>query len=124
MYSPERARDMVWLSGIVTYEQASEILERIGHQPAPPVSIWRQTQDYGQRLTEQVAHQAELVSVEGVVLPACKQDHDQRKGVSMDGGMVNVRDEGWKELKVGTVFDIDMRLEYDDQAKEWAEGVC
>jgi len=121
VYSPERAKDIVWLSGLVTYEQASKILERIGRLPTPPASIWRLSQAYGERLQEQVAHQAELVSVERVVLPTCKQDHGQRKGISMDGGMVHIRDEGWKELKVGTVFNIEMHLEFDDEADEWAE---
>src|SRR5258708_28453938 len=31
---------------------------------------------------------------------------EARKTVSMEGGMVNVRGEGWKELKVGLVADI------------------
>lgn len=112
---------MVWLSGLVTYEQASEILARIGRQPTPPASIWRQVQTYGRRFQDRVKHEAELVSVERIALPSCKQDHNQRKGISMDGGMVHIRQEGWKELKVGTVFDIEMHLEYDDKAEEWAE---
>lgn len=105
----------------MTYEQASEVVERIGNLPTPSSSIWRLSQRYGQRMQEQVEHQSGLVSVERVVLPACKQDHDQRKGISMDGGMVHIREEGWKELKVGMVFDIEMRLEFDQRAKEWAE---
>jgi hypothetical protein len=36
----------------------------------------------------------------------------------MDGGMVNIRDEGWKEMKVGTVFDIDLRLERHPQTRD------
>lgn len=32
-------------------------------------------------------------------------------GTAMDGGMIHIRKEGWKELKVGTVFDIESRLE-------------
>ena len=35
------------------------------------------------------------------------QDHQALKGISMDGGMVNVRGEGWKEIKVGAVFDVE-----------------
>jgi hypothetical protein len=27
--------------------------------------------------------------------------------------MVNIRGEGWKEMKVGTVYDIELRLERD-----------
>ena len=39
-------------------------------------------------------------------------------GVAMDGMMVPIRQEGWKELKVGAVFDIDVRLGRDEQTHE------
>lgn len=60
------------------------------------------------------------------MLPDARLDHDQRKGVSMDGGMVNIRGEGWRELKVGAVFDVEMRLERNPQTQqldEMAHGV-
>ncbi len=65
--------------------------------------------------------QREQVSVEQIQLPDAKHDHNQRKGVSMDGGMVNIRDEGWCELKVGTIFDVDLRLERNPQTGELDE---
>jgi len=46
-----------------------------------------------------------------VVLPDAGYDHDQRQAVSMDGGMVNIGEEGWRELKVGAVFDLALRRE-------------
>ena len=36
----------------------------------------------------------------------------------MDGLMVHVRQEGWKELKVGAVFDIEVRLGTDEHTHE------
>jgi hypothetical protein len=39
----------------------------------------------------------------------------------MDGGMVNIRGEGWKEIKVGTVYDVDVRLERDAQTHDLVE---
>lgn len=44
----------------------------------------------------------------------------------MDGGFVNIREEGWRELKVGTVFDIETRLQRNPQTQaldEMAHGV-
>lgn len=32
--------------------------------------------------------------------------------------MVNIRGEGWKEFKVGTVFDVEQRWERDPQTRE------
>jgi hypothetical protein len=39
----------------------------------------------------------------------------------MDGGMVHIRGEGWKEFKVGTVFDVELRLERDPHTHELVE---
>ena len=109
---------MVWVSGLVPYGQAVQVFERIGHRQIPRWSLWAQTQQHGERLKETVEHQQEHVGVERVVLPPPGCDHGQRKGVSMDGGMVHIREEGWKEFKVGTVFDIDLRLERDPRTRD------
>ena len=117
---------MVWLSGLLPYEQCEAVFAEIGEQWLSASSIWRQTQKHGQRLLEHVEYQREQVSVERIQLPDSKHDHDQRKGVSMDGGMVNIRDDGWRELKVGTVFDVQTRLERNPQTRdldEMAHGV-
>jgi hypothetical protein len=39
----------------------------------------------------------------------------------MDGGMVHIREEGWKEFKVGTVFDIDVRLQRDPHTHDFVQ---
>jgi hypothetical protein len=109
---------MVWLSAHLPYETASEVFARIGHRQIPSSSIWRQTRHHGARMQAYEERQQDYVGVERVKLPPPGCDHRQRKGVSMDGGMVNIRDEGWKEIKVGTVFDIEMRLERDSQTHD------
>ena len=126
VYSWDMAKRMVWLSGLLPYEQCQAVFERIGEQLIPASSIWRQTEHHGARLQTAVQHQRQQVSVERVVLPDSRHDHDQRKGVSMDGGMVNIRGEGWRELKVGAVFDVETRLERNPQTQqldEMAHGV-
>jgi hypothetical protein len=110
VYSRQIAQKMVWLSGLLPYEQCEAVMREIGERLIPASSIWRQTQRHGERLQAVVEHQRDQVSVERVVLPDGQYDHDQRKGVSMDGGMVNIRDEGWRELKVGAVFDVKWRM--------------
>ncbi len=93
-YSPELARDMVWLSGLLPYEQASAVFERIGHRLIPGVSLWRQARRYGARLEAEGQAQQEAVSVERVVLPDRRRVEVGVKGVGMDGGMVHIRGEG------------------------------
>ena len=121
VYSDELGKQMVWLSGLLTYKDAARVLKRIGGHFIPTSSVWRQTQRHGSRLQNHVQRQQEQVSVERVVLPDAHHDHDQRKAVSMDGGMVNIRGEGWRELKVGVVFDVESRLERNPQTQELDE---
>lgn len=126
VYSDAMAKQMVWLSGLLPYEQCQAVFEQIGERLIPASSIWRQTQRHGERLQTAVEHQREQVSVERVVLPDALFDHDQRKAVSLDGGMVNLRGDGWRELKVGAVFDVETRLERNPQTQqldEMAHGV-
>lgn len=126
VYSRQMAQKLVWLSGLLPYEQCEAVMREIGERFIPASSIWRQTQRHGERLQRAIEQQRERVSVERVVLPDMRYDHDQRKGVSLDGGMVNIRQEGWRELKVGTVFDIETRRERNPQTREldeMAQGV-
>jgi len=120
-YSPERAKQMVWLSGLLPYQQAAQVFERIGRCVIPATSIWRQAQRHGERLKQNQQRQQEQVSVERVVLPPPGLDHQRYKGVSMDGGKMHIRDEGWKEFKVGTVYDVETQGVYDREIAEWVE---
>lgn len=112
---------MVWLSGFLPYQQCQLVFARIGQVSLPATSIWRQTQRYGEQLAEYLSDELAQVSIERVALPDERLDHDQQKGVSMDGGMVNIRGEGWKEFKCGVVFDVEQRLAQDAETKEWGE---
>ena len=118
-FSPEMARQMVWLAGMLPYKQAEEVFERIGKRLVSATSIWEQVAVHGPRLQSYVEQQQELVSIERVVLPG--HDLDIRKGISIDGGMVHIREEGWKEFKMGTVFDVELRLERDSETHELVE---
>lgn len=125
IYSEGVAQQMVWLSGLLPYEQCEWVFERIGERLIPASSIWRQSQSHAERMRAHLEHQQTQVTVERVKLPAACHDHAQQKGVSMDGGMVNIREEGWKEMKVGTVFDVVLRLErelYTDELVEVAHA--
>ncbi len=115
--SPLLARNAVWLSSLLPYAQAEEVLARIGGYQLPATSLWEQTQQVGQAwLTEQQKRQ---VGVERTRWAAERYQPRLRKSVSMDGGMVHVRGEGWKELKVGVVgtFVPPWELDESDTAR-------
>jgi hypothetical protein len=119
-WSEAIAQQAVWLYGQVEDDLAEQILQRIGGIPISDTSIWRRAQKWGEEI--RVAENARAKTAVG--LPQRGQvirgqvPHERPMGVAMDGGMINVRKEGWKELKVGTVFEIEACLEPDPVTKE------
>ena len=110
----------VWLSGLVTFAEAATILNTIGEIPISASSIWRRVAVWGpqcqaveatQRAVSLAAPTREELNQTDAVL-------SQDLGAAMDGGMVHIREEGWKELKVGCVFAIQQQPTYDKRTGE------
>jgi hypothetical protein len=106
VYSDGLQQEMVWLCSQVPYEHGRQIAQRVGGWSIPVGSLWNTTQRQGERLVRVLERQEARVSVERTAWETLPYTPEARQAVSMDGGMVNVRDEGWKELKVGLVADI------------------
>lgn len=123
-YSDTVSKQMVWLSGLLPYGQVVQVFERIGHRGMPQSNLWRETQTQGERLQHELEHQCASVAPERVVVGHERDDHDTPKGVSMDGGMVNIRGEGWKEFKAGVVYDVGHRPGKDPRTGEPVELPC
>lgn len=108
-WSVALCRQMVWLAGASdSYQRAEETLWRIGGVSISDSSVWRQVQRWGKRFAD-VAKAEVAASQEEVTATEMKQQARPTaaaKGVAMDGAMLHLRGEGWKELKVGCVFDI------------------
>jgi len=119
-WSESVAQQAVWLYGQVEDDLAEQILQKIGGLPISDTSIWRRAQKWGEKI--RVAEEASAKTAVG--LPQRGQvihgqvPHERPMGVAMDGGMMNIRQEGWKELKVGTVFEIAQRWESDPVTQE------
>lgn len=96
---------MVWLSGLVTFAHAQQILEDIGQLNVATTTLWEQVQVQGERLQAYVSQTQQHVSVERTRWHHQLYDPKMKRCVSIDGGMVCLRDEGWKEMKVGLVSD-------------------
>ncbi len=102
-------REAVFLSGAVnSFELAAAILKRVGQIEVSQPSVWRCTQEAGSRFqaVEERNRQCATNLPEKWEAPSRAEVGDQRMGVSMDGASVNIRQEGWKDLKIGVVFDI------------------
>lgn len=123
VYSPERAKQMVWLAAHMAFASAAEAFTRIARRPVPTNAVWDETQRHGERLKAHLAQEQAAVAVERVSLPPAGADHPRPLGVSLDGGKMNIRGEGWKEIKAGTVFDLMVLPEKDAQTGEWVDAV-
>lgn len=114
---------MVWLAAHMPFAAAAEAFERLAHRPVPTNAVWDETQRHGERLKDYVEQQQAAVAVERVSLPPAGADHHRPLGVSLDGGKINIRGEGWKEIKAGTVFDLMILPEKDAETGEWVDRV-
>jgi hypothetical protein len=114
------ARQAVWLAGLVPFEQAERILQEIGQVHISRCSIWRRTDVWGAQFKQQAAaERAQANALPEKWQPPSRQvEPDRRMGAALDGMMVHIRQEGWKELKVGAVFDIEVRLGKDEHTHE------
>lgn len=119
--SPCLRRDVVWLSTLLPYAQSSEVLQRIGKQDIPVTTIWEHTQAVGAAWKEQ--DERNHVGVERT----CWEQRDYqpflRKSVGIDGGMVNIREEGWKELKVGVIGTLAPPWRLDERQNARSEDL-
>jgi hypothetical protein len=108
-WSEAVARAAVWLAGVApSYEAAEAILQRIGQLNMSCSSVWRRVQGWGEQfkaLAEAERQQATAMPAKWEP-PSRAEVTDQRMGVAMDGAMIHILKEGWKELKVGSVFEI------------------
>jgi hypothetical protein len=121
--SPAVARQAVWLAGLVPYQQAEAILWEIGQVGISATSIWRRLQKWGRRfaLLEEAERAAANALPERWDPPSRAVAADQRLGVAMDGCMVHLLAEGWKELKLGVVFELALRRGRDERTGEWGQ---
>ncbi len=110
-WSEQVAQHAVWLLGQVDDDFAEQIFSKIGGLAISDTSLWRQQRHWGEQIRLQETRRAESANalpLRGQVGPTTLRDTPDR-GVAMDGAMIFVRKEGWKELKVGCVFDIALQ---------------
>ena len=120
------ARLAVWLSGLMPFELAAKILIELGQIAISSSTVWRLTDKWTAKM--QAVNQLEVAMAQA--LPCTLKEVGEsvettkRMGAAMDGVMINIRDEGWKETKVGCVYDVEMRQDIDPVTKEATEMGC
>ena len=101
--SPKKEEQLVRLSVHVVYEQVEKTYEELTGLPASKSGAQRVVQVFGEKMNGE----------------AVKVIHQEIKGegkehVGSDGTMVNIRKEGWKEVKIGAYYKVDKEREKEE----------
>jgi len=98
----------VWLSGQVDFAAVEAILAKVGRIHLSDSTASRQTQHWGagfQQAEAKAQAQAGQVDLQGGIV-AGEAGNAERLGVAMDGWMIRLRQEEWKEVKSGCIFRV------------------
>jgi hypothetical protein len=89
------------------FADASQVLAELAHVSVAPTTVWEQVQRHGQRLQAVLERQCLQVGIERTRWEAGRYEARLYRSISLDGGMVHLRGEGWKEMKVGMVSGLE-----------------
>ena len=120
-YSAGIARLLTRLSGVLPYDQVRQVLQEVGGLQVSCSSIWRCVQRWGAAFEKQLAAEEEAAkTATHSWQPAPKADPARKRmGVAIDGGMVFILGEGWKEFKAGCMFELEPHRERDPLTGDW-----
>lgn len=109
---------------IASYRRAAESFEAATRIAMSKSSMAELVNEYGGRLVVAQAEEAEATvrapeSEEQVIQREIPEPDSPVMNVSMDGVLINIRDEGWKEVKVATISAVETTVAVErDEEKE------
>ncbi len=113
-WSPATIKNAVEVAiQIPSYARAATSLQGLTRIPLSRSSLQQLTCEYGERLVALQESEAEAMVrlpagvSEGEVWRAIAEPDSAQMAVAMDGGMVNIRGEGWKEAKIVAVSAVE-----------------
>lgn len=114
------AQKAVKYSAKMSYADATEALQELAQVEISENSVWRLTQEWGETLKEVEEQEAERASttIEEPTPGQVTKKSDVRLGASMDGCMIYIRGEEWKELKCGCFFEVEWTKVFDPETKD------
>ena len=116
---PRQVENSLKYSAKLSYAEATEALQELAQIEISENSVWRLTQRWGEALKQVEAKEAEHANTvveaptPGPLLPL----RERRLGASMDGSMIYIRSEGWKELKCGCFFEVEWTKIFEAETK-------
>jgi hypothetical protein len=118
-WSPALTELAVELSALLPFAQAASLLERAFRVSTAVTTLWRQTQQVGQGMQAVQGQQCRsaMALPERGQSPLRRQAH-KRMGAALDGAILHIRQEGWKEVKLGCVFAVEVTSQPDPLTAE------
>lgn len=107
-----------------SYQSAVEGLEESLGLKVSKTQVWRVVQQTGQRVKakqEKAVEQAWGLPPRGQVVGG-EANQAKKMGIAMDGVYINLIEEGWKEVKIGAVFEIEALTEAQKRQRLKREG--
>ena len=98
--SPGVKRLLVKLSARMPYQAGVDVFEELAQVKVSATTAWELTQAAGECV------RSAQKPIATVAEAGCGETAPECMGITMDGCMANVRTEGWKEVKVGCVFEV------------------
>lgn len=122
-WTPVTIREAVALAAdIASYRRAAKRFVGLSKMPMSKSSLGRLVQEYGSQVVAQQATEAEATvsppeSGEEIVWRQLPEPDSEVMALSLDGVLINIRDEGWKEVKVVSIsaVEVDIALERDEE---------
>jgi hypothetical protein len=114
----------VGLSGLLPFAQAVSVLAQLAGLTLSTSSAWRLSQQWGQAFAqaeERARTHAQQVDTHRGVIPG-EALGSERLGVGLDGFLIRVRAEGWKEVKTGCLFRVVAGTQVDPHTGEAVGG--
>jgi hypothetical protein len=122
-WSEQVAKHAVRLSGLVKFEEGESLLRELSQINMSDTSVWRRAQAWGERakaLEDAQRASATALPDRGTIVSG-EATGKARLAVALDGAMIPIRQEGWKELKTGCVGVIEVGPSPDPVTGELVE---
>ena len=104
--SGQKEKQLALLSVHMPYEEAKKVYEVLTRSRVGRMTTYRTVQRLGARIT----------GAEAPRKPKAKTEEKTKKHVTADGVMIHIRGEGWKEAKVGSVYEVNGERKAKDAA--------
>jgi len=122
-WSPETIKEAVRLGvDVASYERAAAEFRGLTKLPMSKSSLAELAEEYGERLVVIQANEAEAMVKapergEEIVWRDMPEPDSEIMAASLDGAMVHLREEGWKEVRVATISAVEtvVALERDEE---------